>query len=609
MSPGRVGGKSMADSKARFQIRLSHGLLIGFGGLVLLAVATVLALGLWAARQNTITLLQDKGEATLAVVVARIADYLEPAEHQLIHLARQIEGGALDAADDAVLGRHLSGALAATPQVRALVFVRTDDSMLFALRREDGIDLQRLSIADQPLIVGAREAGRERLGLEWGELYRPDSLETSLLNLRYPIRREGVYLGLLAATVRVDTLSAALRQTAEALGGGAFVVYGDDKVLAHPRLVRALPGLGPERPLPTVADLGDARLAAMLAAARRVPADRFERDTGIRLLAHAGREIALLTERTTRYGETPWLVGVHLPAAALTDEVGRLRWAGLAGALVLLAALVVAWLFARGLNRPLGRLARAAEQVRAFTLAEVPVLPGSRFKEISSADEAFNAMVRGLRWFETYVPRHLVHRLVGQGDDVGLASEARELTVMFTDIAGFTALSERLSAEETAAFLNEHFALLATAIEAEGGTIDKFIGDSVMAFWGAPEAMADHAARACRAALAIRRAIEADNARRRTAGRAEIRVRIGLHGGPVVVGNIGAPGRINYTIVGDVVNTANRIESLGKDGEPYEVAIHASAATIDAAGPGVDARAVGVRTLPGRAGGVEVFAL
>ena len=138
---------------------------------------------------------------------------------------------------------------------------------------------------------------------------------------------------------------------------------------------------------------------------------------------------------------------------------------------------------------------------------------------------------------------------------------------MFTDIAGFSRLAARLSPSDAAAFLNGHFALLGRCIEAEGGTIDKYIGDSVMAFWGAPDEQADHAERACAAALAIARTLQADNAERRANRLEAVRLRIGISTGRVLVGNIGAPGRVNYTLVGDVVNLAQRLEQLGKEVE------------------------------------------
>ena len=132
-----------------------------------------------------------------------------------------------------------------------------------------------------------------------------------------------------------------------------------------------------------------------------------------------------------------------------------------------------------------------------------------------------------------------------------------------------------------------------------------------MAFWGAPEDQPDHAARACRAALAIRAAVTADNEARGREGGETVRIRIGLHTGEVIVGNIGAPGRINYTIVGDTVNTANRLEQLGKDlGDAgADVVILLSAATVDSAGEAIEAHSLGAHNVRGRQEDVGVFAL
>jgi adenylate cyclase len=231
------------------------------------------------------------------------------------------------------------------------------------------------------------------------------------------------------------------------------------------------------------------------------------------------------------------------------------------------------------------------------------------FREIDSAMAAFNSMIGGLRLFATYVPRSLVGRLMSLQGSSGLRPEEREVTVLFTDIAGFTEMSRRLTPLRLAAFLNRHFGLLGRAIEAEGGTIDKYIGDSVMAFWGAPDRQADHAERGCRAALAMAEALRADNARRARKGRAPIRLRIGLHSGPAIVGNIGAPGRINYTLVGDTVNVAQRLEQLGKEhAHGQEATIVASRAVLERAGMLDGARPLGVQDLSGR-GPMEVYEL
>ena len=136
---------------------------------------------------------------------------------------------------------------------------------------------------------------------------------------------------------------------------------------------------------------------------------------------------------------------------------------------------------------------------------------------------------------------------------------------MFTDVSGFTRTASLLSPSQTARFLNAHFALVGRCLEAEGGTIDKYMGDGLMAFWGAPDAQPDHVERACRAAQAIAQAVATDNEIRGTMGLGRVQMRIGISTGPALVGNIGAPNRVNYTLVGDTVNVAQRLEQLGKD--------------------------------------------
>ena len=611
-APRDLPAGSEADVRAGFQIKISRGLLLGFGGLVLLAVVAVLLVGLWSARQNTFDLLRDKSESTIELILARVEQYLQPAEDQLIHLAKQFESGSIEIDNDAEVAKFLSGALAATPQVRSIVLIRDERRMVFALRQNDGVKLQIVDIGEMPVLLGALDAGRVANELHWGDVARPETADVTLLNVRYSLHLSGRYVGLLAATVRVDTLSALLDSTAKTLGGSAFVLYDKKFLLAHPKLLAGFPGLRADHPLPTIEEVNDPLIAAAFVGGEPTAATTsFEQRTGIRLLDMDGESIALLSRTIQRYGAKPWLIAVHFPAARISDELERLRWAAIAGGIVLLVSLGFAYAMARYLSKPLVRLAVAAQHIRDLTLDRVHHLPGSVFKEVSSADQAFNAMVAGLRWFETYVPRNLVHRLVRQGDQSATASVSREATVMFTDIVGFTRHAEAMTAPETATFLNAHFAMLGGCVEAEGGTIDKFIGDALMAFWGAPEALPDHAARACRAAIAMREAVVADNTRRRDAGSPPVRVRIGIHTGEVIVGNIGAPGRINYTVVGDTVNTANRVEQLGKEVKQSDadVTIVLSGATARAAGSAVNPLLVGGRQIRGRDEEIEIYQL
>ncbi len=145
-------------------------------------------------------------------------------------------------------------------------------------------------------------------------------------------------------------------------------------------------------------------------------------------------------------------------------------------------------------------------------------------------------------------------------------AERREVTVLFADLQGFTALGEKLDPEPLLSLMNECFAGLGRAIQAEGGHIDKYIGDNVMALFGAPVAHEDDPARACRAALAMQAfmAAFAERAREQTGG--ELRLRIGIHSGLVVAGVVGSDVRKDYSVMGDAVNQASRLETAAPPG-------------------------------------------
>src|SRR6185437_1039257 len=177
----------------------------------------------------------------------------------------------------------------------------------------------------------------------------------------------------------------------------------------------------------------------------------------------------------------------------------------------------------------------------------------------------------GLRSFGAYVPRDLVRAVLASGERAELGGKTKELTIFFSDLAGFTTLSETLAPEALVELLGGYFDEMTRVIQSHGGTIDKFIGDAIMAFWNAPGDEPDHAARACQAALDCQAKLDA--MRRADARLAGLQARIGLATGSVLVGNIGASDRMNYTVMGDTVNLASRLEGLNKAyGTPIMIA-------------------------------------
>ena len=200
-----------------------------------------------------------------------------------------------------------------------------------------------------------------------------------------------------------------------------------------------------------------------------------------------------------------------------------------------------------------------------------------------TGEERERAHIRQL--FGRYVSDEVVDKLLSDERRPDLAGEALTVTVLFSDIRNFTTISEKLSAHEVVEMLNAYFSRACEPILAEGGTVDKFIGDAVMAVFGSPVPRADHAARALRAALGIARAAESFrqwmHERFPDRGLPEFGVGIGLHSGEAVIGDIGTPKRKEFTAIGDTVNAASRLESATKD---MMCVILASEATVKAAG-------------------------
>lgn len=291
-----------------------------------------------------------------------------------------------------------------------------------------------------------------------------------------------------------------------------------------------------------------------------------------------------------------WRIVVYAPDS---DFTAALRGRVVSSLLISLAAVVIgvliAWLLARRISVPLTQLADDMAHVGNFELEDRPETP-SVFREIELMNSSLVRMKGGLRSFARYVPRDLVRAVIASGHEATLSGELRELTVFFSDLAGFTTLAESKQPDELVRFLGKYFEDMSRLIAGEGGTVDKYLGDGIMAFWGAPIGMTDHAARACAAALRCHRHLAGS----------ELTTRIGLATGEVLVGNIGSPERINYTVMGDTANLASRLEGLNKQ---YGTRLMISEATFEAAKESIVARPIDVVAVKGKQRGVRVYEL
>lgn len=256
--------------------------------------------------------------------------------------------------------------------------------------------------------------------------------------------------------------------------------------------------------------------------------------------------------------------------AEITPVLQRFRlWLVPTALGIALFALAAAVFMARGLASPLVQLEAAAGRVRLGDLTvEVPVRGTD---EVGRVAQSFNEMVSGLRQrdqikglFKRYLAPQVVDELIKNPEKAAPGGERKLLTVLFSDLVGFTSLSEQLSPEELVALLNTYFEQATEVLTKHGATLDKFIGDAIMCFWNAPLPLEDHAARACLTALDLVAVVDRLSPMFEARGLPRLDCRIGINTGHAVAGNLGSSAAQDYTVIGDTVNLASRLEGAAK---------------------------------------------
>ncbi len=311
-------------------------------------------------------------------------------------------------------------------------------------------------------------------------------------------------------------------------------------------------------------------------------------------------------------GEDPARITLQRSLAVELEPARQLEQSILLISLVaLLAAAVMAIAAARGVSQPLQQLAEHTNVVAAGDYTRRIEL--ARADEIGQLATAFNQMTAGLA--ERDRVRDLLGKVVSPEiatqllqSDLKLGGEEREVTILFSDLRDFTSMSEKLAPAEVLALLNRYLDRMSSVIEKHGGVIDKYIGDAIMALFGAPVASPDAPARAVAAAREMAQSLEALNRELVAEGKPTLAFGIGINTARVVAGNMGSKTRLNYTVIGDGVNLASRLEGLTKD-PAYATPIIVSEATLQALPTQPAARALGEVKVKGKAQAVKIFAL
>jgi len=303
------------------------------------------------------------------------------------------------------------------------------------------------------------------------------------------------------------------------------------------------------------------------------------------------------------------LIGADAPQAILNNLYIAETFVFVIG---VAASVALAWLVTRSIVRPLTDLQAGMEKVEQNDLTvTVPVVSNDEFGYVT---ERFNHMVSGLRRGELlrnllnlYVSPEVAREALERG--AGLGGQVVECTVLFSDIRGFTTLSEKLPPDQLMDLLNRYMSRMVGVIVANGGMVNKFGGDSLLAVFGTPlNPLAEHAASAIRTALDMQASLSEFNAEQEKNNGPVLHIGIGVATGPVVAGNIGGEGRIEYTVIGDTVNLASRLQDLTKE-LGREILATGTAVQAATRSMSLAAEPLSPDNVRGRSGAVKIFAI
>ncbi len=621
----------------RISFRLT--LLAVLVGLVLVTAAAIGWISYGHGRTTAEVLSRQILAQTSHRVEQRVSHLLDRAVIRADTSKRLIESGSLPADDLEAVGRYLAEALAATPELSYLSFGRDDTgaythayrdrdgtiTIRFLLPGEDdrlaledyrigeGGDLVRIRRDEEgydprgrPYYKAATRAGEAT----WTDTYvfigEDAELDVPGVTRAAPVYDEdGELLGVVSADFELLAISRYLERLDVGASGYAFLIEyrqdGTRRVIAHPRPELIVPGGAEE---PTRAD--EIQDAAARALADKTPraSGAVPRDEVIPLELDADEGALFASLRRLGGADPGWGIAVVMPEDDVMEPVIDSRDDTLmASILALIVAVAVAVWLASRMAHSLKALAQETEAVGRMQFAPKPKI-ASALAEIDRLGGALEEMKTGLRSFQKFVPDDLVHAIIRSGEEAALGSDRRQVTVYFSDIVGFTPMAESLPTDELAALLGEYLGEMTREIHAQRGTVDKYIGDGIMAFWNAPEPLDRHAARAVATALSSQNSLARLREGWLARGFPRVNARIGIHTGEVVVGNFGSERRFDYTIIGDAVNLASRLEVLN---DVYGTEILISEETREAVGEDFVVRAIDKVSVRGKSSGARIF--
>ena len=548
----------------KFRIPIAAITVVSTSVLLAISVGIVLYLGFNQATSNTQRLWADQAEAIIGSIEQSLELQLNPIRAQAHWVAEDIKDlSRLSDYDD-----YMLGTLAAIPQVAGIALVTTEGQSRRWHRNsrqvidEDWSNRKEIMQWLDQVKSGSTSAWRTPIWVE-----QPVGSTTLLHDIPiYSDDRE--FIGVFAQIVTIAELSSVISHKHAKAGLTPFILYNKDFVLAHPLLInRHQQPLSDTQVLPSIESFDDIILSRIWA-----PDDNAgffsARLTDIKAsgVFWGDKYYIYMHRNSMAYGPAPWTIGTYINTSIAGDGIfENLLKAVSGGLLVLVIAILASVYIGHKVGQPVKAIAIAAAAVEAGNLKSVPRLEKNNIREIDDANNAFNNMVEGLRERELirktlgrFVPEKVASSLLDGGGKI--TPQQTDATILFCDIASFTELTETLGPTKITEVLNAYFSNMVAQLEQYGGVVTQFQGDAILATFNVPINDPEHATNAIHAA----RIMLNQTKQQQFAGQV-LDIRIGINSGIVFAGAIGAEGRLNYTVHGDAVNLAARLEAMNKE--------------------------------------------
>jgi adenylate cyclase len=381
-----------------------------------------------------------------------------------------------------------------------------------------------------------------------------------IISVRFPIVRNGEFIGCASANITLNILSRFLATHLTSAHSATIIANPTNgEIIAHSEMQKGVRAEGGQIEVARLDNVADDNARAAYRQQSQTNQDNFSFRSPL-----TGEEVsASFTRFPDSFGQ-PWEVINLTPT---NDFVGALEASNQKMLFIIIGLtaieLFLIYVVSARLARPIAAVSQELKSVESMSF-KAPSVRRSGIGEIAQLQSAAALLRNSLQSFASFVPLDVVRQLIQSGIPLALGVESRFLTVFFSDLENFSTHAEQLAPNELLGQMSTYFEEVSRAITEERGTVDKFIGDGIMAFWGAPAHQSDHVLRACAGALRAARRMERVNRTWIAEGRPSIRMRIGLNCANVLVGNIGSSERLSYTVMGDGVNVAARLEGMNK---------------------------------------------